>query len=92
MRILLGRWLLLGDHSLHVLGTFLLVDLDALAQEHFTDLGNTPRFAIGDGLKLLFQFWGHTECHKTLFGRHTVNYSRGRNDETTKKLASKVII
>jgi len=38
--------LLLGDQALHELGPFLLVSLDALVQQHLTDLRDGPLLLI----------------------------------------------
>jgi hypothetical protein len=40
--------LLLGDQSLHELGTFLFVGLDTLVKQHLADLRDGPLFLLSD--------------------------------------------
>ena len=45
--------LLLGDQALHEFGSFLLIGLNALVQEHFAHLRNRPLLVFSDPLDVL---------------------------------------
>jgi hypothetical protein len=56
---------LLGDQALHEFGSFLLIGLNALVQEHFAHLRNRPLLVLSDPLDVLPQGLVHSEFRPT---------------------------
>ena len=64
---------LLGDQALHEFGSFLLIGLNALVQEHFAHLRNRPLLVFSDPLDVLPQGLVHSEFGQTPAIRFEIN-------------------
>jgi len=69
----LGPQLLLGDRALDEFGSFFLVGLTALVQEHFAHLRNRPLLVFSDPLDVLPQGLVHSEFGQTPAIRFEIN-------------------